>query len=204
MFVIHSRSPPSEYPNPAMKNPLRLLSVAALVAGATAGCSTVDPLTAISGRIQEKSDAFSKLTPAQQKGIKDGYIERGYTPDMVYMVMGQPATVRAKDAALGKLEMWTYVEFRQQRADAKDNRNDPGNPHYTTQTVAAVSADMHIMPGGSAPPAGSFPPEYSDPTHNATSASMGSLYVPDMKMGKVYLFFANGQLAEIKFDSDPA
>jgi outer membrane protein assembly factor BamE (lipoprotein component of BamABCDE complex) len=159
------------------------------------GCRTSTQTAAATARIQEKSETFSKLSPEQQKRIQEGWIERGYTPDMVYMVMGNPSTVARKDTNGRPLEMWTYIEYSRPGSGALDTRNNPGNPHYTTQTVATISALVRDIGGPTS--AQVKPAEFS-----SSSASMGPLNVADLERSKVYLFFAGGRVAEIKLESE--
>jgi outer membrane protein assembly factor BamE (lipoprotein component of BamABCDE complex) len=51
---------------------------------AVSGCNTIDH------RIGEKSDAFNQLDPKAQAEIRQGGVQVGYTPDMVYMALGKP------------------------------------------------------------------------------------------------------------------
>lgn len=177
-----------------MKKLLLPLVAATVLSGLAAGCSTSDPKTALNLRVQEKSDVFSKLSLDRQRTIQAGYVERGYTPDMVYMVMGRPVKVQAKDAANGKLEMWTYYEYKPQFAGAKDSRNNPNASHYTTQSVSTNSARVKEEA-----------PDAVKPTSfNFGGAAMAGLDVPDMQVNKVYLFFANGRVVEIKYDNESA
>jgi hypothetical protein len=65
--------------------------VALLGAVALAGCSGV------SSRVEEKSAFFATLTPAVQADLRSGVIRAGYTPDMVYIALGQPSIVQDYD-----------------------------------------------------------------------------------------------------------
>jgi outer membrane protein assembly factor BamE (lipoprotein component of BamABCDE complex) len=51
---------------------------------AVSGCNTVDH------RIGEKPDVFNRLDPKAQAEIRQGRVHVGYTPDMVYLALGQP------------------------------------------------------------------------------------------------------------------
>jgi outer membrane protein assembly factor BamE (lipoprotein component of BamABCDE complex) len=51
---------------------------------AVSGCDTINQ------RIREKQDAFNRLDPKAQAVIRQGRVEIGYTPDMVYMALGKP------------------------------------------------------------------------------------------------------------------
>jgi hypothetical protein len=174
-----------------MKTKLSAFALAALVVLSVGGCRTAD-VSGIANRIQEKSDSYSKLTPDQQKAIHDGWIERGYTADMVYMVMGKPTNVAVKDSSRGKVGMWSYDEFSRASSDAQDTRNNPGNPHYISQTVANISANVRDEAPSAVKPA----------AFSATGGNMGALNVADLYHSRVYLFFANGRVTEIKLQSE--
>ena len=62
----------------------------------------------IQARINEKPDAFAKLTKQQQKDIKWGYVKRGYTPDMVYFAFGKPDQIIA--SADKTSYVWVYLD----------------------------------------------------------------------------------------------
>jgi len=51
---------------------------------AVSGCNTIDH------RIHEKPDVFNQLDPKAQAEIRQGRVEVGYTPDMVYIALGKP------------------------------------------------------------------------------------------------------------------
>ena len=178
-----------------MKTRLLLAASAGLLALITAGCSTSSHSVALNSRIQEKSEVFAKLTPAQQKYLEDGWIERGYTPDMVYIVMGRPVATTTKEVHGRKFEMWTYDEYHHVGGGALDTRNNPDNSHYTTQTVITNSALIHEAYG----PA---PAQIKPLSFSGTNASMGQLNVAELSRSKVYLFFADGRVAEIKLETE--
>ena len=48
------------------------------------GCDTINH------RIGEKPDVFNRLDPKAQAEIRQGRVEVGYTPDMVYLALGKP------------------------------------------------------------------------------------------------------------------
>ena len=176
-----------------MKTKLEPLVAAFVLALLAAGCSTVDPAVAIATRIKEKADVYAKLTPDQQKAIKAGSIEYGYTPDMVYMAMGQPAKVQTKDLAAGKVEMWTYVLFTPVDPTAQNNINNPDSAHYATGVNAANSPDVSADAPQSAKPTNTS-------AASGATAQMQPLDLPDMKTSKLLVFIANGRVAGIKYD----
>jgi hypothetical protein len=176
-----------------MKTRLLALAATSVLAVLASGCTSIsDPSVAISARIQEKNATFVRMTPVAQKAVQSGTIERGFTSDMVYMALGEPAKVHAKDAALGKLEMWTYVIFTRQKLAAQNNVNNPNSPGYVpminSTSTPANGGPAAVQPAGFG--FGSGPGGLTQP-----------LDVPDMQQEKLYVFFANGQVAEIKYDS---
>jgi hypothetical protein len=86
-----------------MKTLVRLL-VAAIALGLVA-CSTV------SSRIEQKADVFAKLDPATQLKIKQGIIDLGFTPDMVYIALGRPDETREIATEGGRETVWTYNSY---------------------------------------------------------------------------------------------
>lgn len=71
------------------------------------GCET----DSVSTRTQEKSAVYANLKPWQKKNIDKGSIAQGFTPDMVYIVMGRPDKVEAKEFREGKAELWIYGRY---------------------------------------------------------------------------------------------
>ncbi len=86
-----------------MKLQAILLSV--LLGLALAGCSTVD------SRIREKAAVFNQLSPADQARIRQGIIAVGFTPDMVYMALGNPTEIRLHTIAAGQETLWIYSTY---------------------------------------------------------------------------------------------
>jgi hypothetical protein len=84
------------------------LGAATLLAILLAGCESDGGIAA---RGQEKSAVYASLKPWQKKYIDKGTIAVGFSPDMVYIAMGKPDTVEAKDYEEGKVELWTYKRY---------------------------------------------------------------------------------------------
>jgi hypothetical protein len=78
------------------------LAVAALFLGA---CSTPD------SRIRRNQAAFDKMTPAEQASIRQGIVELGFTPEMVYLAMGRADNVEDRVTPTGTLTIWVYNRF---------------------------------------------------------------------------------------------
>ncbi len=86
-----------------MRSLLRLLAV--ILALGPAACSTIH------SRIEEKPDVFAKLDPATQAKIKQGIIDVGFTPDMVYIALGKPDQARERVTAAGRQTIWIYNSY---------------------------------------------------------------------------------------------
>ena len=83
---------------------LLLLATAGL---ALCGCSSVK------SRIDERPGVFASLDPATQAKIRKGEVDLGYTPDMVYLALGEPSS-RHQDLTPGGVKMtWVYHQYYQ-------------------------------------------------------------------------------------------
>jgi len=69
---------------------------------ALAGCSTVN------SRIRQHADEFNHLAAADQTKIREGIVDVGFTPNMVYMALGAPDVKRVHRARTGTRETWIY------------------------------------------------------------------------------------------------
>ncbi|HUL53258.1 MAG TPA: hypothetical protein VLT83_07610 [Opitutaceae bacterium] len=98
-----------------MSHSLRLLLAAALLA--FAGCSTIE------SRIREKAAVFDQIPPADQARIRQGIIAIGFTPDMVYMALGQPDRIRERTNRGGRETVWRYVAYYQRYEGTYPVRN---------------------------------------------------------------------------------
>lgn len=91
-----------------MKTPLTVL--VAILALTLAGCNTIN------SRIREKSAVYSSLDPETQQQIRRGQIGVGYTPDMVYMALGEPTRNVNRVTADGTETTWIYKSFYEEYA----------------------------------------------------------------------------------------
>jgi hypothetical protein len=82
-----------------------LLCLCALGLGA---CSTIN------SRIEERQDVFNRLDPQAQSRIRQGLIDVGYTPDMVYIALGKPDRQTDRTTSNGHEMTWIYKEYWEQ------------------------------------------------------------------------------------------
>lgn len=68
-----------------------------------AGCSSIDR------RIAENRSEFTRLSPDVQQTIRDGHVNLGFTPLMVYMALGKPSEINT--SADGKEVTWTFLYY---------------------------------------------------------------------------------------------
>jgi hypothetical protein len=83
------------------------LSLAAALFSLTA-CETV-PDAAHRARVAEPGSAFAQLPPAAQQQVRERNVERGQSPEMVYMILGTPDHVET--SADGGDTQWSYKKF---------------------------------------------------------------------------------------------
>lgn len=71
------------------------------------GCSTIN------SRIRENQALFDGLPADTQDKIRQGVVEVGYTPQMVFMAMGEPHERRSTRAADRESSVWIYNVYYQ-------------------------------------------------------------------------------------------
>lgn len=76
--------------------------VGLVLAGLLSACSTPE------SRQSERASAIQTATPVQRRAITEGRVELGFTPDMVYIVLGQPEKIE-RGATPGE-ETWIYYQ----------------------------------------------------------------------------------------------
>ena len=64
--------------------------------------------TVVEKRVEEKSEVYAGLRRWEQKSIDGGSIAVGFTPDMVYMALGEPTDRASKGEGEEQVELWTY------------------------------------------------------------------------------------------------
>ena len=172
-----------------MKKHLILAGTASLLALLVTGCETDG---GIASRTQEKSTAYAALKPREKSYVAKGVIAVGFTPDMVYMAMGQPTKTETQDTAGDHVELWTYGRFYP-NVDAahgfsfasytKESAYQPQMP--TTQT----SASGKQVPLGM----GSIPESIA----KTGGPQGGSMEPGDLRSFTIVVLFKNGTVARI-------
>ena len=84
---------------------LTIAAMSLLLVGATllSGCSTTPD-----HRIRRNQELYNSLPPEAQAAIRAGRVEVGFTPDMVLLALGKPASQHTRTSEQGTTEVWTY------------------------------------------------------------------------------------------------
>lgn len=73
--------------------------------GFLAACQSVE------SRIREKPEVYAGLDVETQYKIQQGIIDLGYTPDMVYLALGEPSQKRETMTENGRTLTWIYNTY---------------------------------------------------------------------------------------------
>ncbi len=70
-----------------------------------AGCSTFEK------RAEERASTYAALDVEVQDKLRQGIVEIGYTPDMVYIALGKPDSKTERTTAEGSNVTWIYSAY---------------------------------------------------------------------------------------------
>jgi hypothetical protein len=70
-----------------------------------AGCAAT---STIETRREEKAEAYTRLSPPEQRLVDEGQIKVGMSADAVYIAWGQPSEVLESEDASGRVTTWRY------------------------------------------------------------------------------------------------
>jgi len=158
-----------------------LLLSALLAIVLLSGCETTG---GVSSRIQEKSAAFAALTPEQQKLVRSGEIEIGFTSDMVYMALGPASKTEVKDSPDGPVTMLTFNKYYPTRNVMISLSRDGGMSY-----AGGIQGANNPVRGGS-----------SSGTDVNTVNSRMSLEPADPTFHTLYVFLFMDKVFQIKLD----
>lgn len=166
-----------------------LPSLFALIAAALllTGCES----SGVSARIQEKSTVYAALNPEQQRMIKDGEIEVGFTADMVYLSLGKASKSEVKDTPDGPITILTFEKYYPTNTTIRMINSDNGGMTYAPP-----------MLGGNAPGSNPGAGPRVMPGVSANTGSVGqplqSLEPADLPVHTLYVFLYKGRVYEIQ------
>lgn len=169
-------------PRPALRLlAAALLAVACLLA---AGCDE-----GTEARIRERREVFEKLGRDVQKRVIDGIIEVGDSADVVYMAIGAPARMKAKQTSRGRAEMWVYQHAIPTNGVARMMINNPNSRVYVT-SMSSPNGPISTVPGRHSGPANS--------TFSGGGDLIPTLDAPEVEVNTLYVFLLADRVVEIK------
>lgn len=68
------------------------------------GCATPER------RIRSHPEMFSAFPTNVQTNVRNGIVDVGYSPDMVYIALGRPDRVAQRTTIEGRMEIWVYTD----------------------------------------------------------------------------------------------
>lgn len=139
----------------------RILAVSAFIAACT-GCA----VSTISARKQERPDAFNQASSEQQRIMQEGWINYGFTRDMVYIALGKPD--RIVPGSSEGMEIWSYMNFQSMPRSSvigapkiiatQTDDGSTGSMHRHAVTDTRKKIEFEVRPDvGSEPPAEMIP-----------------------------------------------
>lgn len=183
-----------------MKKHLLPIGAALLAALFLTGCETDGGTSA---RAQEKSATYAALKPWQKKYIDRGTVAEGFTPDMVYIALGNPDKVDTKDLPEGKAEMWIYTHYYP-KVDAIHGFR---SANFSTESAyqpqrATTQADASSDNGAATVPMGMSRGGGESISHTGGPQG-GSMEPADLTSYTIKVLFANGKVVRMGADINP-
>ena len=101
-------------------------------------------------RIKENPAVFAKLDAATQSKIKQGIVDPGFKPDMVYLALGAPDEKRVSLSAASTKVIWIYNRYHERHGGMRHigyHRGVYFDPRLPTHRVyyKPVLRDMHTL-----------------------------------------------------------
>lgn len=152
----------------------------------------------IPARAQEKSAAYGALKPWQKKYIDKGSVSVGFTPDMVYIAMGNPDKVDQADLPEGKAEMWTYSRYYP-NVDAIHGYR---SANFSTESAYQPQPATQQTNSGGTTPLGQS--RGGGPSIGTTGGPQGGSMEPaELRSYTIRVLFADGKVVRFGADQNP-
>ena len=167
------------------------------------GCETDGGVAA---RVQEKSAAYAALKTWQKQLIDHGTIAQGFTPDMVYMALGRPDMIDAKDLPQGHAELWTYTHFYP-NVDAVHgfrhaNFNTESAYQPQRELTLGATAPFHGLGNKQGPPVGQGAQGVGESIFATGGPQGGNMELADLRAYTIKVLFASGKVVQIGADEN--
>lgn len=171
--------------NPVPSRRSWLIAIACLLGLLLSGCG----MSTVSSRSQERSTAFNGATPAQKQLMKEGWIDSGFTTDMVYIALGQPDKVVASNDP--DTVVWVYMNFSSVPLSASLGKGKV----TATQTFSGSSTGVAAGIGG--PDAKGKITDVRNRVDFSVAPDVGSAD-PAEEIPRLYVEFYKGQAVNLK------
>jgi hypothetical protein len=174
-----------------MKTSLPLLGAALGLALLITGCETDNS----AARIQEKSAVYATLKPWQKKYIDTGVVAVNFTPDMVYMAVGNPSTKQPT----GDGEVWIYKNYYPTIAATKVKyKLSAENQLGAGRIIGGVLMESNGTGGSRV--AGSAQGGAGQSISTTGGPQGGSMEPADLQAYTLTITFANGTVSKMALD----
>jgi hypothetical protein len=182
-----------------MQRPHPVIGRVALLAALADGCEFDN---GIATRKREKAEVYAKLQVWQKRFIEKGVIAKGFTTDMVYIAMGHPTKVEAKELPEGHAELWSYKNYYPNDMQATMGgyrsadftRESPYQPQFKpSQDDPDRSPDPHSNMNPQVP-VGMASHNQSPSLFKAGPPQGGSMEPADLQSYTFVILFLNGKI----------
>ena len=158
------------------------------------GCETDN------SRIQEKSAAYATLKPWQKKYVDTGVVAMGFTPDMVYMAIGNPTKKEPVGAPEDNTEVWTYKNYYPTTGASNVKYTLNSESSLGHSNIGAGGALMQSNGAGGMSHAGSAQGGASQSAATTGGPQGGSMEPADLQSYTFTLTLTNGVVTKMKLD----
>ena len=149
----------------------------------------------IARRERERPAAYASLHVWQKRFIEKGVIAKGFSPDMVYMAMGNPSVVRQGNNG----ELWTY-KYYYPPGDLSHERfhyYEEVAMHANNMVLGSLMEGGGGGPAGTPHPAGSLKGGVTPLAFRPGPPQGGSMEPADLQSYTLQVFFQGGKVTQI-------
>jgi hypothetical protein len=175
-----------------MNKCLPLLGAALGLALLVTGCETDG-----SSRVQEKSAVYATLKPWQKKYVDTGVPAVGFTPDMIYMAIGNPST--KKSVAEGS-EIWIYKNYYPSVGADKVKYSLTTEKSMDHNVIGGMLMENTGGIAGGQRPAGSTQGGTTGSISQTGGPQGGSMEPADLASYTLYVAFQKGVVTQMRLD----
>ena len=163
------------------------LALALLVTAANASASS---------RKKEKAAVYATLKPWQKRYVDNGIPSVGFTPDMLYMAIGNPSDKKA----VSNGEVWIYKNYYPTTAADKVKYTLTTERSMDHNVIGGMLMESTGGIGGGQRPAGSSQGGTTGSISQTGGPQGGSMEPADLASFTLYVAFQNGVVSQMRLD----